>query len=131
MLRKRRGRPLTGLDAVIEPDLVAWGVEARSKRGLECPMDWPEENSLAKFIREGAGAGQSGGQPAPMSDRSLAIDCAIAQLPGRLREAIKLFYMRHQGNEKVCMYQFGRGNRAWRMALSDARRRIAAMLLPN
>ncbi len=128
---KRRGRPLIGLEAAIDPDLIEWGEYAR-KRGHGLPRDWPEETSLAKFIREGFhGAGQSGRGEQPMPDRLLAVDIAIAQLPPRPRKAVDLFYRKHACNEKMAAFAFGRGNRWFRMCLKEGRRTLTAILLPN
>lgn len=130
MLTKRRGRPLQGLEAVIDPDLREWGEYARKRD--RAPGDWPEETSLSKFAREGFhGAGQSGGGEQPMPDRLLAVDVAIATLSPRPRKAVDLFYRRHGCNEKLAAYAFGRGNRWFRMCLKEGRRTLAVILLPN
>ncbi len=130
MLTKRRGRPLQGLEAVIEPDLIEWGEYARKRDRV--PGDWPEEISLSKLMREGFhGAGQSGGGEQPMPDRMLAVDVVVAGLPPRPRKAVDLFYRKYGRNEKLAAYAFGRGNRWFRMCLKEGRRLIVAVLLPN
>jgi len=123
---------LSGLCALIEPDLIQWGEEANMRDRSTGPDGWPAETTLAKFAREGFhGAGQGGGGGAPMSDRSLAVDVTVAGLRPRPKKAVKLFYKEHRRNGKMAAYAFGRGNRWFGMCLKEGREKIAWALLPN
>lgn len=132
MLKRRAGRPLSGLSALIEPDLKLWASEANTKDGGSEPRGHATENEIAKLQREGyMGAGQSGATRPPMSDRALAVDVMIASLRPRQARALKLYYLKHRENQKMAAYEFGRGNRWFRECLFQGRVELAIRLLPN
>jgi hypothetical protein len=128
--KRKPGRPLQDAKAIVDDHLAKWGQEVGPDHYSFRKLGWADESILSRIQREGPGASQSGAPPLQISEISMIVDQAVANIQNpKTRRVVRLWYCSgSRMNQEMCARRARITSRMFRIYLDSGRDEVAHML---
>jgi hypothetical protein len=128
--KRKPGRPLQDAKAIVDDHLAKWGQEVGPDHYSFRKLGWADESILSRIQREGPGASQSGAPPLQISEISMIVDQAVANIQNpKTRRVVRLWYCSgSRMNQDMCARRVRLSISRFQFHLDVGRCQVAEML---